>query len=329
MSALLPLKSETAVLSEEQERENLLQQFLEKHGLEEDELLPLPGDASKRRYFWFSHTLVMDAAPPHEDTKAFESITNLLQEAGLTVPKIYATDHKNGFMLLEDFGDLTYRKALEGDHGELLIYKEAINALAHLHKEMKENKADLPSYDLDLFLDRVSLFTQWSDVVLSQGAKEDFVGLWTEAFQNQPAVPQRLMLRDVMVDNLFWLPKKEGYKRCGFIDYQDARWGPVTYDLVSLLEDARQDVVPDLAQPMLKVYLSHFPRLSREDFMTSYCLWGAQRSTRILGVFSRLAKRDGKPKYLEHMPRVWAYLERDLQHPFLADLKDWFEKVRI
>ncbi|MBY0272894.1 MAG: phosphotransferase [Alphaproteobacteria bacterium] len=329
MSVLLPLKNELAILSETQERENLLEQFLEKHGLEEDELLPLPVDASKRRYFWFSHTLVMDAAPPHEDTKAFENITNLLREAGLTVPKIYAADHKNGFMLLEDFGDLTYRKALEASHEEFLIYKEAINALAHLHKKMKKNKADLPSYDLDLFLERVSLFTQWSDLALSQGAKEDFVGLWMEAFQNQPAVPQRLILRDVMVDNLFWLPKKEGYKRCGFIDYQDARWGPVTYDLVSLLEDARRDVAPDLAQSMLKVYFSHFPKLAREDFMASYCLWGAQRSTRILGVFSRLAKRDGKPKYLEHVPRIWAYLERDLQHPSLAGLKDWFEKVRI
>lgn len=158
MSALLPLKNETRILSEEQERETLLQQFLEKNGLEEEEPLPLPGDASKRRYFWLSHTLVMDAAPPHEDTKAFESITNLLQEAGLTVPKIYAADHMNGFMLLEDFGDLTYRKALQGDHEELLIYKEAINALAHLHKKMKGNTMKLPSYGLDLFLDRASLF---------------------------------------------------------------------------------------------------------------------------------------------------------------------------
>jgi aminoglycoside/choline kinase family phosphotransferase len=310
------------------EREDLLDQFLEKHGLEEDELLPLAGDASQRRYFLLSHALIMDAAPPHEDTKTFENITQLLQEAGLTVPKIYAADHKNGFMLLEDFGDLTYRKALQDNYEESLIYKETINSLAHLHKKMKKNNADLPFYDLDLFLDRASLFTQWSDLPLSQGAKDDFKGLWTEAFQNQPAVPQRLMLRDVMVDNLFWLPHEEGHNRCGFIDYQDARWGPVTYDLVSLLEDARRDVAPDFAQSMLTVYFSHFPKLSREDFMASYCLWGAQRSTRILGVFSRLAKRDGKPKYLEHVPRVWAYLERDLQHPSLADLKDWFEKVR-
>lgn len=329
MSALLPLKSEVIVSSEEQERESSLQQFLEKHGLEEEELLPLPADASKRRYFLLSHTLIMDAAPPHEDTKAFENITNLLQEAGLTVPKIYAADHKNGFMLLEDFGDLTYRKALEDGHDELLIYKEVINALAHLHEKVKKNTTKLPSYSLDLFLDRASLFIQWSDLPLSQGTKEDFIGLWTEAFKNQPAVPQSIMMRDVMVDNLFWLPKKEGHKRSGFIDYQDARWGPVTYDLVSLLEDARRDVAPDLAQSLLKVYFARFPKLSPEDFMGSYCLWGAQRSTRILGVFSRLAKRDGKPKYLEHVPRVWAYLERDLQHPSLRGLKRWFGKVRV
>ncbi|EKE09081.1 MAG: hypothetical protein ACD_16C00213G0004 [uncultured bacterium] len=325
-SASLP-SGEKTINSSKADRDYLLDSFLAKLGLKNEKLLQLPKDASRRRYFLLSYALIMDAEPLHEDTKAFENVTILLEKAGLTVPKIYAADHKNGFLLIENFGDLTYRKALEGDHGESLMYEEAINALAHLHKVMKKNTNDLSTYDGELFIDRASLFTQWYDVPFSQQAKDDFHGLWREAYKNQPEVPHRLMLRDVMMDNLFWLPKRKGHQRCGFIDYQDAHWGPVTYDLVSLLEDARREISPAFANDMIKFYFTHFPKLSQEDFMASYYLWGAQRSTRILGVFSRLAKRDGKAQYLEHLPRIWTYLERDLEHSSLAALKTWFRKV--
>lgn len=325
-SASLPLEPGAPLVSE-REREQLLNAFLQKNGLEDEECLPLPSDASGRQYSWFSHALLMDAPPPHEDTKAFEHIARLLLEVGLSTPKIYAADHLNGFLLLEDFGDLTYRHALEEGISEALLYEEAINALVHLHKEMRRNTTGLPSYDRTLFLDRASLFTMWYDLPFSVQAKADFLGLWEEAFQNQPPVPQRLILRDVMIDNLFWLPKREGFRRCGFIDHQDARWGPVSYDLVSLLQDARRDVSGALAREMIRIYLKAFPRLSREDFMASYALWGAQRNTRILGVFSRLARRDGKDNYLQYIPRVWKYLEQNLAHPSLAALRKWFEQM--
>lgn len=322
--ASLPLGDETHNSC----REELLNHFLQQQGLENEKPIALPCDASPRRYFSLSHCLVMDAAPLHEDTRTFENITNLLDDMSLTVPKIYAGDHENGFLLIENFGDLSYRRALDNGYKEPLIYEEVINALAHLHKEMPENKAKLLTYDFELFLDRACLFTEWYDVPLSKDAKDDFVGLWTEAYRNQPKIPQRLILRDVMMDNLFWLPERHGHQRCGFIDYQDARWGPVTYDLVSLLEDARHDVSPAFAKDMLRVYFTHFPKLSQEDFMASYSLWGAQRSTRILGLFSRLAKRDGKTHYLNHIPRIWAYLERDLNHPSLKSLKAWFKRIQ-
>jgi len=156
-----------------------------------------------------------------------------------------------------------------------------------------------------------------------------FKEVWESAYQNQPSIHHSLMMRDVMVDNLLWLPSRQGFKRCGFIDFQDGTWGPALYDLVSLLEDARRDISPGFAKEMLKIYFEAFPDLSQENFWASYSLWGAQRSTRILGVFSRLAKRDGKPQYLSHLPRLWKYLERDLCHSNLKEVRKWFQAYGV
>jgi aminoglycoside/choline kinase family phosphotransferase len=113
---------------------------------------------------------------------------------------------------------------------------------------------------------------------------------------------------------------------CGLLDFQDARLGPITYDLVSLFEDARRDVPPGLAEKLLDRYLDAFPDLDRKAFAASYAIMGAQRSAKILGIFTRLDRRDGKPVYLAHIQRVWRWLEGDLSYPALAELRDWFER---
>jgi aminoglycoside/choline kinase family phosphotransferase len=311
----------------EEERSALRTSFLTREGLEKETLLPLAVDASNRRYFRLPSCLLMDAPPPEENTRQFHMIAELLQSTGLTVPKIFATDHHHGFLLIEDLGALSYRTALDKDISEECLYSETMKALAHLHITLSDNTLALPSYDLDLFLDRAGLFLKWYDHSLSHDAQQEFRGLWSDVYKRQPQLPHSLMMRDVMVDNLFWLPERAGMNRCGFIDFQDGLWGPVTYDLVSLLEDARRDISPRFAQQMIDLYLNSVPHLSRDDFWRSYSLWGAQRSTRILGVFSRLAKRDGKPHYLAHLPRVWTYLKRDLEDPSLKALKTWFKQV--
>ena len=132
-----------------------------------------------------------------------------------------------------------------------------------------------------------------------------------------------------MVDNLLWIPGQTGFKRCGFIDFQDGVWGPITYDLVSLLEDARRDITPHFGREMAERYLKAFSELDQHDFWTSYNLWGAQRCTKILGIFSRLSKRDNKPQYLAHLPRVKRILERNLSHPSLKALQQWFQAVEL
>jgi len=309
----------------EEERASLREAFLRREGLEKELLIPLPVDCSKRRYFRLSHALLMDAPPPHEDTSRFQCVAELLQGTGLSVPQIYAADHVDGFLLIEDFGELPYRKALQEGVSEKLLYKEAVKALVYLHQKLPENTMNFPSYDNNLFLNKANDFLAWCDLSLSSEAQSSFQEVWKEAYQNQPLIPQRLMMRDVMVDNLLWLPLRQGLQRCGFIDFQDALWGPISYDLVSLLEDARRDVAPHFAKDMLSIYLTAFPDLSKDDFEASYSLWGAQRSTRILGLFYRLAKKDNKPQYLAHVPRVWAYLKRDLQYPHLKAVRQWFD----
>ena len=309
----------------EDERASLRSTFLKREGLEKESLIPLPVDCSKRRYFRLPNFLLMDAPPPHENTTLFQNMAKFLRDVELSVPHIYAADHVYGFLLIEDFGQLSYRKALQDKISEKLLYGETMKALIHLHQQVSKNKADLSSYGCDTFLDKASDFLSWHPLSIPKEANSVFKEVWEEAYRNQPIIPQSLMMRDVMVDNLLWLPLRQGFKRCGFIDFQDGLWGPVTYDLVSLLEDARRDVAPHFAKEMVEIYFEAFPHLSREDFWASYSLWGAQRSTRILGLFYRLAKRDDKPHYLAHIPRVWAYLKRDLQHPTLKPIRQWFD----
>ncbi|HUX79693.1 MAG TPA: phosphotransferase [Alphaproteobacteria bacterium] len=309
----------------EEERAVLRAAFLKREGLHQETVISLPVDASKRRYFRLPNALLMDAPPPDEKTVPFQYIAELLNDVGLSVPRIFGSDHTHGFLLIEDFGDLLYRKALEEGVCEKLLYGEAMNALIHLHQKASENMGNFPHYNSEAFLKEAEVFTEWYGLSLSEKAIEDFKEVWAKAFKSQPILPESIVMRDVLIDNLLWLPIRQGFNRCGFIDFQDAVWGPISYDLVSLLEDARRDISPQFAKEMLETYFEAFPDLSREDFWASYTLWGAQRSTKILGVFSRLAKRDGKHKYLAHLPRVKKVLARDLQHPSLTNVREWFD----
>lgn len=311
------------------ERTALRDAFLEKEGIEATSLLSLPTDCSKRCYFRLPNMLLMDAPPPHENTISFQIMADFLRSAGLNVPHIYASDHENGFLLIEDFGELTFRKAIEKGFSETMLYGEVIHSLSHLHKNVMENKIDLPPYDLDLFLKGIEVFLDWYDFPFSPQATEDCLELWTEAYHQQPPMPHSIVMRDVMVDNLLWIPSETGFQRCGFIDFQDGVWGPITYDLVSHLQDGRRYISPQFGREMVELYLKAFPDLNAQDFWASFSLWGAQLSTRLIGLFPRLAKRDNKPHYMVHHPRVKAILKQNLSHPSLKEIRQWFQSVGL
>lgn len=297
----------------------------------------LAGDASFRRYDRLTRNgetaVLMDAPPPQEDVRPFVRVSRILQGLGLSAPRILARDENTGLLLLEDLGDDTYTRALADGGDEDALYELALDALVALHARFDVAKAadGIPPYDDEALLTEALLLTDWyMPAVLGRetpgAARDEYCALWRAAFAVARNMPPTLVLRDYHVDNLVWLPRRAGPAACGMLDFQDARIGPMTYDLVSLFEDARRDVPIALTRRLLGRYLDRFPTLDRDGFASSYSIMGAQRSAKILGIFTRLDRRDGKPHYLKHIPRVWRWLEGDLVHPALGDVCDWFDR---
>jgi len=318
------------------DREALIADFLARAGWGGAERGVLADDASFRRYERLARgderAVLMDAPPPMEDVRPFIHIDRTLRRMGLSAPAIMAEDVAAGLLLLEDLGDDTYTRVLAEGGDEAALYELAVDLLVELHRNFRatDDRA-LPTYDDEAFLTEATLLTDWYMPALSgrdtpAAPRAEYCELWRAALSQARRVPATLVLRDYHVDNMIWLPERPDVAACGLLDFQDARLGPVTYDLASLFEDARRDVPPALASKLLKRYLDGFPELDREAFAASYAIMGAQRSAKILGIFTRLDRRDGKPGYLTHIPRVWRWLEGDLAHPALAELRDWFKR---
>jgi aminoglycoside/choline kinase family phosphotransferase len=296
----------------------------------------LAGDASFRRYIRLrrgDETAMLMDAPPPEDVRPFRRIARLLHGLGFSAPEVRAADAAAGLLLLEDLGEETYTRVLASGGDEASLYTLATDVLIELHRrfQLAAMADDIPPYDDTRLLDEAALLVDWylpamrgepTDPVL----RNEYLGLWAETFALARRAGLTLVLRDYHVDNLILLDGREGVGACGLLDFQDAVIGPAGYDLVSLLEDARRDVPEDLAARMIARYLDAFPAMDRDGFMASYAVMGAQRSAKIVGIFTRLDRRDGKPVYLEHIPRVWRWLEGDLAHPALVDLRDWFDR---
>ena len=307
--------------------------FLDSHGWAGVEPVPLAGDASFRHYFRLTdgkrRAVLMDAPPPREDVRPFAAVAAHLAALGLSAPRGRAKDTHAGFLLLEDFGDDTFTRALAGGADERALYSLAVDTLIALHRHPAQAKVDVPAYD-DAVLDReASLLVDWflpawRGAPVPDGDVRAYLAEWRRVYPLARVGAPGLVLRDYHVDNLVRLPGRTGVAACGLLDFQDALIGPRAYDLASLVEDARRDVDPALAKACLERYLDAFPDLSREAFATAATVMAAQRNAKIVGIFVRLARRDGKPQYLRHIPRVWRLLEGDLAHPALAGLRAWF-----
>ncbi len=313
-------------------REQKITDFLDKAGWSDADRKPLAGDASFRRYDRLKgphgDAVLMDAPPPEEDIRPFVQVAHILTDAGLAAPEILAEDSEAGLLLLEDLGDAIYTRVLANGEDEQKLYLPAIDALVALHQA--GTPGDLPAYDDDLLLFEASLLTDWfmplAGLELSDQGRDDYVNLWRNLLPLARQVPDGIVLRDYHADNLLWLPERHGIQRVGQLDFQDAVIGPVTYDLVSLLEDARRDVAPDTVASAIDHYLEQFPGIDRDTFLASYAVMGAQRNLKILGIFCRLLTRDGKAGYQDYMPRVWGHVATDLQHPALAQLEVWLDR---
>ena len=267
----------------------------------------------------------MDAPPPHEDPQPFVAVAEWLTSVGLSAPEILARDLDQGLLLLADFGDARLREALDEDptrEGEL--YELATDVLIHLHRHPP--MPGLSVQGLETWLDELMLFPDWYCPALDLAVDVDgYRAAWIEALE--PVASDGLgpvtILRDYHAENVMLIGGRDGIAHLGLLDFQDARIGHPAYDLASVLEDARRDVPEAIEREMIARYTAATGQ--SEAFERAYWALAAQRNTRILGVFTRLWKRDSKPQYTAFQPRMWGLLERDLAAPRLAPVRRWFD----
>jgi N-acetylmuramate 1-kinase len=339
-----------------------MRRFLEESGLADAERRYLQGDASTRTYERLvqgaRHVVLMNAprrpdGPPvrnglpysaiahlAEDVRPFVAMARALHGLGLSAPEIYAADLAEGLLILEDLGD---EGIVAGDPLAPIEerYAAAIDVLVALHRAPAPAvlpvapRVDhrLPTYDRDAFLIEAELLLDWyiphRGGTVSDETRQQFVSLWRAALTRAAAGPVHWVLRDFHSPNLLWLGDRAGVAQVGLLDFQDALIGPPAYDVASLLQDARVDVPETMEFALLGRYAQarqvDDPQFDLANFVALYALMAAQRATKILGIFARLDRRDGKPQYLRHMPRVWRYLRRSLAQPTLAPLKAWYD----
>ena len=338
-----------------------IRDFLAAHGFEDALRQRIQGDASTRVYERLvrdGRTFVLMNAPrkpdgpPVRDGKPYSAIAHLaedvtpfiamargLAERGFSAPRILYAERETGLLVLEDLGhELVVRGEPPAPIEER--YAAAVDVLAALHgMELPETLSvepgveyRLPRYDRDALSIELELLLDWYlpklKSVISASNRDTFVQLWDQALTPALEAPATWVLRDYHSPNLLWLPQQQGVARIGLLDFQDALMGPGAYDVASLLQDARVDVPEAAELSLLSRYVRERhaadPSFDAVQFGQIYSTLAAQRASKILGIFARLEKRDRKPQYLRHMPRVWGYLRRALAHPALSALQSWY-----
>jgi tRNA threonylcarbamoyl adenosine modification protein YjeE len=324
----------------------------------------LTGDASTRAYERLTRadgrTALLMISPPRADAPVvrygrpyhliarlapdivpFLAMDGALRAVGVSAPEIYAEDAASGLAVLEDLGDGPVVDAA-GPIPER--YLEAVKLLASLHARrlpttipsVSDGDYAIPPYDWDALLVEVELLLDWyapqiARVPISASARAAFMSLYAGLFETLPPAETTWCLRDVHSPNLIWLDDRQGTARVGVIDFQDCVIGHPAYDVASLLQDARVTVPDALELKLLGAYAqarrAADPAFDMADFIRCYAILGVQRATKILGIFARLDKRDRKPQYLTHLPRIEAYLVKGLAHPALAEVRAWFEST--
>ncbi|MCG8511950.1 MAG: phosphotransferase [Rhodospirillales bacterium] len=318
-------------------REHGISDFLNGTGWAGAQRSPVAGDASFRRYHRLTRlgntAILMDAPPPHENVGPFADLSAHLISLGFSAPRILAEDRERGLLLIEDFGDRTFARQLSEGSDPRALYETAVDLLIALHRlpHRVAVPTGLAPYDDDALLAEAFLLTDWYlpsvlGRLTAPDIREEFAVLWRDAFSHLRNQERCLVLRDYFAENLMLLDGRDGVAGCGLLDFQDALAGPGAYDLASLIEDARRDMDPELARHLISRYEDAFPSMDVDAFRRAFDILAAQRHTKVIGIFTRLCRRDGKSNYLVHVPRLWRLLEKKLENPALAPLKRWFDQ---
>jgi N-acetylmuramate 1-kinase len=299
-----------------------------------------PPDADEATRLKLGYNAVARLAGP--DTRQFAAVAAELNARGLSAPKVLAADYGKGLLLTEDLGDARFADIIRDGEPEAPLYAAAVQVLAELHRKTAPATmanapgvtANLLRYDRLALLTEVELLPEWffpvaGGIECPPDAREAYRAAWAQTLTGLSPLPPVLTLRDYHAENLMWLPDRHGVGRVGLLDFQDALAGSPAYDLVSLLEDARRDVAPQLADAMTAHYVdlrrANEPGFDEAALRQDAAILAAQRNAKIIGIFARLWRRDGKPRYLSFLPRMWGYMQRDLAHPALRELRIWFD----
>ena len=318
--------------------------FLARIGWGGAALSPVGEDCAFRRYFrlrWGEGegertAILMESVPdgsaiatPGHNMLDFVRIGAYLRALGLQAPEVYEADELQGYILLEDFGDTSFKQALAQGVDRVVLYGLATDVLSALRRLAGPDDIDLPRYYKSHVHTGRRRVVDWY-MPAARGRKnpdglaEEYLAVWDSIERKLPPAPVGFLHIDYHFENLMWMPTQKNLARCGILDFQGAMSGPIPYDLANLLEDARVDVSADLRTAMLDRYCADMPASERAIFLSWYRVLASQFHCRVIGQFIRLAVRDGKTRYLPHIPRVAGYLRAGLEDPLLAPLKKWF-----
>lgn len=310
--------------------------FLANHLPQHSKVTPVSGDASFRCYFRTHDDkqsfILMDAPPDKENSELFVVIAQAMAQAGIPVPEIIAADFDNGYLLLEDFGDAQLANYLQDAPADYLPL--ALNQLLHLQLHGGQHILALPDYDATLLLREMALFNDYFvngflNITLTPSEQQQLDALQQYLLTNIEQQPKTWVHRDFHSRNLMLRDEQ----RIGILDFQDAVFGPITYDLVSLLKDAYVKYSPELLQQMLEKYyilLVQHEKYPHDfaQFVDDFECMGLQRHLKVLGIFARLSIRDNKHGYLKDLPRVFDYVENTLKQPRLQNYAPLFERLK-
>ena len=310
------------------ERDQKIKDFVKKARLGKTELNWLPNDASGRRYARITgahKTYILMDSPQSERPKEFYQIDTFLSKKGFPTPKILQADLEQGLILMEDFGPKKMVDCLTTPEKTTMLYQKALSILSEINK-IQEKPEFVPDYSLPYWRFECSLLTDWYYPALTgerlpKEALKEFQKIWAKLIKKILKMPPALTLLDYHVENIMVRPKG-----LGLLDFQDARWGNIFYDAVSLIEDERH-VLPDfLQQELWDFYFQGFSKKEQKKYRLMSELVAVQRRTKVIGIFARLAVRDKKEKYLKWIPDSWKLLEKHLNNPDLKAYKKWLDK---
>ena len=311
--------------------------IFKKIGINDFKLKPIKSDASFRKYFRVyirnqkRNLLLVNSPKKTENNLGYLKATNIFEKINLSVPKIISFNISKGSFLIEDFGINTYTNSLKNGESEYKLYNLATDILIYINNQSKNLKKKLPQYTNKKLIEESMLFLEWYwPAIHKNKPKKDvvneFIKIWNNLLNKNLRTKKVLVHRDFHIDNLFFLKDRKGLKACGLIDFQDAVIGPTSYDLVSLLEDARRNVNKKIIFKMYNKFVRKLSKKQKEDFVKEYKVLAINRHLKVIGIFTRLCKRDKKNSYLKHIPRLWKLIEYNLNFYSLSELNKWINE---